>query len=148
MKVAIRRVSLRSLGKVGCLLGTVAAFLPSLLCGLLGLGLVRLVLKWLESWQELSIDLLGQEIARFDLVQFLGLEKAAELLQTLATVSAPVLFLVVLVLALVSGALLALIVALVGLAYNFLASATGGLVVEMAAVPEDEAQQSPLTSPQ
>jgi len=140
MKVAIRRVSLRSLGKVGCLLGTVAAFLPSLLCGLLGLGLVRLVLKWLESWQELSIDLLGQEIARFDLVQFLGLEKAAELLQTLATVSAPVLFLVVLVLALICGALLALIVALVGLAYNFLASATGGLVVEMAALPEHREQ--------
>ena len=38
MNVAIRRVSLASLGKFGCLLGVVAAFLPSLLCGLAGLG--------------------------------------------------------------------------------------------------------------
>lgn len=136
MKVAIRRVSLRSLGKVGCLLGTVAAFLPSLLCGLLGLGLVSLLLGWLGSWQDLTISLLGQEVASFDLVQFLGLDRAVDLLQTVASVSGPVLFLVVLAMALISGVLLALIVALVGLAYNLLASATGGLVVEMTAVQE------------
>jgi len=39
MKVAIQRINLPSLGKMGCLLGAVAAFLPSLLCGLLGVGL-------------------------------------------------------------------------------------------------------------
>jgi hypothetical protein len=138
MKVAIRRVSLASLGKVGCLLGAVAAFLPSLLCGLLALGLVSLLYNWLASWQELSIDLLGQEIARFDLVQFLGLEGALGLLQTVTSVSGAILLLAVLVLALVSGVFLAVIVALVGLAYNLLASATGGLVVEMAAVQEQQ----------
>ena len=61
MKVAIHRINLASLGKFGCLLGAVAALLPSLLCGLAALGLVGLVLNWLEGWQELTISLLGQE---------------------------------------------------------------------------------------
>jgi len=136
MKVAIRRVSLVSLGKVGCLLGVVAAFLPSLLCGLLGMGLLTLIAGWLESWQTLNINVLGQELASLDLLQFLGLDKVLGQVQAVVGVSAPVIFLVVLGLALLSGAFLALIVALVGLAYNLLSSATGGLVVEMEAVEE------------
>jgi hypothetical protein len=136
MKVAIRRVSLASLGKAGCLLGTVTAFLPSLLCGLSALGLGALARNWLENWRELTISLVGQEIVRFDLVQLLGLEKVLELLQALTLASGPVLFLAVLALALISGIVLALIVLLAGFAYNLLALATGGLVVEMAAVPD------------
>jgi hypothetical protein len=136
MKAAIRRIHLASLGKMGCLLGAVAAFLPSLLCGLLALGLAGLVRGWLESWQDLTISLLGQEIARVDLVQFLGLDGVLGISQTLASASGLVLALAVLVLALVSGFLLAMIIILVGLAYNLLASATGGVVVEMHAVKE------------
>jgi hypothetical protein len=134
LKVAIRRISLASLAKFGCLLGVIAAFLPSLLCGLLAIGLANLVRGWLESWQEMTISVLGQELARLDLVHLLGLERLLQLLQTLGLASVPALVLLVLSLALVSGALLALIIALVGLAYNLLAAATGGLVVEMASV--------------
>jgi hypothetical protein len=136
MKVAIRHIHLASLGKMGCLLGAVAAFLPSLLCGLLALVLAGLVGGWLESWQDLTISLLGQEIARVDLVQFLGLDGVLGLSQTLASASGLVLLLAVLALALGSGLLLALIVILVGLAYNLLASVTGGVVVEMHSVEE------------
>jgi hypothetical protein len=136
MKAAIRRIDLASLGKMGCLLGAVAAFLPSLLCGLLALGLAGLVQGWLESWQDLTISLLGQEIARVDLVHFLGLDGVLELSQVLASASGLVLALAVLALALTSGLLLAAIIILVGLAYNLLASATGGVVVEMHAVKE------------
>jgi hypothetical protein len=46
----------------------------------------------------------------------------------------------VLILALVSGLILALIVVLVGLSYNLLASATGGVVVEMKALPQKPAE--------
>jgi hypothetical protein len=112
---------------------------------LVALGLVGLILKWLESWQDLTISLLGQEVARFDLVQFIGLEKLLEQLQVLASVSGPVLLLAILVLALVSGALLALIIILVGLVYNLLAVATGGLVVEMNAVGQLGAEQPPAS---
>lgn len=138
MKVAIRRVGLASLGKFGCLLGVVAAFLPSLLCGLIGLGLANLVRRWLEDWQEMTISVLGQEIARFDLVYLLGLDRLLELSKILASASAPVLVLAVLALALGSGALLAVMAILVGLAYNLLASATGGLVVEMTSIGEQD----------
>ncbi|HFD38974.1 MAG TPA: hypothetical protein ENJ31_03875 [Anaerolineae bacterium] len=138
MKVAIRRINLFSLGKMGCLLGVVAAFLPSLLCGLLTVEAVGRLLHWMEGWQEFSISVLGQEIARLDLVQFLGLEKVLVLLQTVTAASLPALFLGVLALALVIGLFLALIIILVGLAYNLLASATGGVVVEMAALGQEK----------
>ncbi len=138
MKVAIRRISLASLSRMGCLLGAVAAFLPSLLCGLLGLGLTILVRHWLEGWQQVTISLLGREIVSLDFVQLLGLEKLLDSLQALASASAPVLVLAVLILALACGALLAAIIGLVGLAYNLLAAATGGVVVDMAAVGTKE----------
>jgi hypothetical protein len=131
MKVAIQRISLPSLGKMGCLLGAVAAFLPSLLCGLLVIVLAGVVLEWLGGWQDLSISFLGQELVSLDLVQFFGLEELTGYLQGLTAVSIWVLLLAALVMALVAGAALAVIIILVGLAYNLLASATGGLVVEM-----------------
>jgi hypothetical protein len=131
MKVAIQRISLASLSKMGCLLGAVAALLPSFLCGLLGVGLARLLRNWLEGWQEVVITLFGREVARFDLLHFLGLENALDVLQSLTAASGAVLFLAVVALALISGLVLATIVVLVGLTYNLVARGTGGLVVEM-----------------
>ena len=90
MKVAIERLNLASLGKMGCLLGAVAAFLPSLLCGILGVATAALASQWLESWQDLTIAVLGREIARFDLVSLLHLEGVLEFLQALAAASVPV----------------------------------------------------------
>lgn len=145
MKVAIQRVSLASLGKMGCLLGAVAAFIPSLLCGLLGFALAALAGRWLESWQDLTIAFLGQEIARFDLVSFFGLDGVLNLSQTLAAASVPMMLLVVLGVALVAGVVLAVIIMLTGLAYNLLAATTGGIVVEMNAVAP---QESPPASTQ
>ena len=136
MKIAISRISLGSLGKLGCVLGTVLALLPSLACGLLMVGLANLVLNWLASWQELNISLLGQEIANIDLTQFLGLEEVVNLLQTVTALSGPVLLVLLLLLALVSGAILALLVILLGLVYNLLSKVTGGLVVEMNTVSQ------------
>lgn len=138
MKIAIRRIGLGSLGKLGCVLGTVLAFLPSLVCGLLAVGLANQVLNWLASWQELNISLLGQEIANIDLTQFLGLEELVDFLQTVTALSGPVLLVVLVLLALISGAILALIIILLGLVYNLLSRVTGGLVVEMEAVSQPE----------
>lgn len=144
MRIAIRRVSLSSLGKMGCVLGTVLAVLPSLVCGLLVVALANLVLNWLASWQELNISLLGQEIAAIDLTQFLGLEKVVDLLQTLTAVSGPALLVFLLILALVSGAILALLIIILGLVYNLLSSVTGGLVVEMNTVSQPEKEEPAL----
>jgi hypothetical protein len=110
--------------------------LPSLLCGLLVIVLAGVVLEWLGGWQDLTISFLGQELASLDLVQFFGLEELTGYLQVLTAVSVWVLLLAALVMALASGAVLAVIIILVGLAYNLLASATGGLVVEMDTVAQ------------
>jgi hypothetical protein len=131
---------------MGCLLGMVAAVLPSLLCGLLALGLASLTRNWLEAWQKVPVSLLGREITTLDFVELLGLQRLMELLHVLTTASGPVLTLVVLALALLSATLLATIVILVGLAYNLLATATGGVTVEMSAIAEQSAPE-PITSP-
>jgi hypothetical protein len=75
-------------------------------------------------------------VARFDLVHMLGLNELLELLRLMTAASAPVLILAVLILAVIGGIILALIVSLVGLAYNLLASVSGGLAVEMHALGE------------
>jgi hypothetical protein len=100
------------------------------------MGVARLLLQWLGTWQELSISVLGQEIARFDLVEFLGLQEVLAYLQSLTAASGWVFLIAALLLALASGVILAVIIALVGLAYNLIAGATGGLVVEMSQVRE------------
>jgi hypothetical protein len=138
MKVTIRRVGLASLGRMGCLLGVVAAFVPSLLCGLSGLGLATLAYRWLQGWQEVSLSLLGREITTFDFVELLGLERVVQVLEIVTSASWAALALAVLALALLSGLLMALITLVVGLAYNGLAKATGGIVVEMQALPPKE----------
>jgi hypothetical protein len=134
VKAAIRRIGLVSLGKTGCLLGVVAAFLPSLLCGLTSLAIANLVRRWLLSWHSMNITVLGRQIAQIDLVKLLGLQQLLDHLQTLASASIPVLFLGILALSLASGAVLALVIMLVGLAYNLLAAATGGIVVDLRSV--------------
>ena len=151
MKTSVRRIDLASLGKMGCLLGTVAAFLPSLLCGLLVTGAAAVVHRWLESWQGASVGfelpLIGEQSLSFDLVELLRLEGVLSTLEAVTAASAVTLVLVVLALAVVSGLLLAAIVALVGLAYNLVASATGGLVVELKPLGGPEKQRAEAKPP-
>jgi hypothetical protein len=137
MKLAIRRVDLVSLGKFGCLIGVVLACLPSLLFGLLGLGLVNILQGWLENWQEVSITVLGREIAQFDFVRLLGLTEFLTRLQSITGASFATVALVVLGLALLGGLVLGLIVVVAGLVYNLLAAATGGIVVDAETLAEN-----------
>jgi len=141
VQVRIRRISLISLAQHGCLLGAIAAALPGLLCALLGLGVANLVRRWLESWQSMSISLLGREVARLDLVHVLGLEKLLHQLQHLGSIALPVVFLTVLAVALVFGVLLTAMLMMAGVAYNLLAKATGGLVVQAQTAKDDKSTQ-------
>ena len=134
MKLAIRHISLQSLGKTGCVLGVALAFLPSLLCGLTGMAIVQVTRHWLEGWQEIPIKLLDQKVATIDLVQKLGLTEFLQRLQAIGDASWLVVALVVLGLGLLAGLALALIIIAAGLVYNLLASATGGVVVDAAVV--------------
>jgi hypothetical protein len=122
-------------------LGAIAAVLPSLLCGFLGLASAGMLLRWLEGWQDLTLSLFGNELARLDLIQLLELQELLKLLRVLSSASGAALFLLVLALALLSGIMIAAMVVLLGLVYNFVASATGGMVVELRTVEAPDAQE-------
>jgi hypothetical protein len=133
MRYTVRRISLAPLAKFGCLLGTLASLLPSLLCSLSALRLVGLVRRWLEDWQEGEMEILGFT-ATLDFVELLGLEPVLKLLQGIEPMPWTFLLLAVVVMSVVSGLLIALIVYVIGLGYNLLAWLTGGLVVELKTV--------------
>jgi hypothetical protein len=144
MKMSVRRIGLGSLAKMGCLLGIVAAFLPSLLCGLLASAAAILLHRWLQSWQAASfgfeLPLVGERSWTLNLVELLRLEGVLSTLETVTAASGLTFLLVVLALAIVSGLFLGTIVTLVGLVYNSLASATGGLVIEVKPLAGSEGQ--------
>jgi len=130
MKYTIRRISLVPLAKFGCLLGTLAGLLPSLLCSLSALRLLGLVRRWLEGWQEGEFEILGFT-ATLDFVELLGLEPVLKLLQAIGPMPWTFLILAVVVMSVASGLLITLTVYVTGLGYNLLAWLTGGLVVEL-----------------
>lgn len=130
MKYTIRRISLFPLAKFGCLLGTLASLLPSLLCSLSILRLLDLVRRWLEGWREGEIEILGFT-ATLDFIELLGLEPVLKLLRNIGPVSWTFLILAVVLMSVASGFLIAFTVCVTGLGYNFLAWLTGGLVVEL-----------------
>ena len=130
MKYTIRRIGLAPLAKFGCLLGTLASLLPSLLCSLSALRLLGLVRRWLEGWQEGEIEILGFT-ATLDFVELLGLEPVLGLLRAVGPMPWTLLILAVVVMSVAGGLFIALTVCVTGLGYNFLAWLTGGLVVEL-----------------
>jgi hypothetical protein len=130
MRYTIRRISLAPLARFGCLLGTLASFLPSLLCSLSALRLLGLVRRWLEGWQESEFEILGFT-ATLDFIELLGLEPVLKLLQSIGPMPWTFFILAVVVMSVASGLLIALTVYVTGLGYNLLAWLTGGLVVEL-----------------
>jgi hypothetical protein len=134
MRVRIRRLSVWSLGKHGCLLGMVVAALPSLLCASVGLALASLLRRWLEGWQQASIPILGG-LVHVDLVHLTGLESLLHQLQLWTSLPAAALVLAALWLSALTGLVVGAIALLVGLTYNALAAFTGGLEVEAAPLP-------------
>jgi hypothetical protein len=129
--VRIKRIAYGSLAKFGCLLGGIAMLLPSLTCGVGGLWVVRVLRLWLESWQTFTISALGRDLGSVDLISTLRLTAALERLQALDASGPMAILSVTFALSLAGGLLLALVISLVGLAYNFLAWLTGGLVLEL-----------------
>ena len=134
MRYRIRRISLGSLSKFGCVLGALVSFVPSLLLGCGGMLMVSGLHRVLEGWQSAEIRVLGQAIP-IDVIALLGLES---LLRNVTMVDSLSWALVILVVALGTGlgGLLFLVVGeLAGWLYNLVARVSGGLEVELGEVP-------------
>lgn len=126
----VRRVSLGSLTKFGCVLGGLTSCLPSAFLAWSGLLLVDGVRRLLESWQRVGIRILGQEV-RIDLVSLLNLERVLQTVQEIDNVSW-LLLVVLVVAASLCGAVVFLVAAnLLGWVYNLIARVSGGVEVEL-----------------
>ncbi len=134
-QLRIRRINPGSLFRHGCLLGVALAAIPSLVCGLSLLWTSRAVQRWVEGWEVQPVTILGQEVARIDLVHALGLERLVGALQSISAAPALAFLVSIAWMAIVAGLVLAVTGLLLALVYNGLASLTGGIVVEANARP-------------
>ncbi len=130
-RFTLRRVSFGSLARFGCLLGGLAAFTPSLICGLAGLWLAGALRQWLESWEKIRLSVLGQPVLTVNLVETLQLSQVLSWLRTLDAWGGLGALAVILILSAAGGIVLAVVVSLVGLGNNIVAWLTGGLEVEL-----------------
>jgi hypothetical protein len=126
----VRRMSVGSLSKFGCVLGGLASFVPSLAVGWSGMLLVGGLRRLLEGWQRASFHVLGQDIG-IDVISLLNLEPLLRMVQQIDSLSWALLVLFV-VLASLLGALVFLVMGnLLGWVYNFVAAVSGGLELEL-----------------
>ena len=129
-RYTIRRVSLMPFARFGCLLGALASFIPGLLCTFGGLWTAIALRRWLESWDQAKLDVLGTEVP-LNFIALFGLKGLLEWLEKLSLASGLAGLAFFLFFSLAGGLLIGAIAFLVGLGYNFLARLTGGVVVEL-----------------
>ncbi len=131
MQYYMRRVSLGSVGRLGCFLGWLAVLPPSLLLAWLVIFVAQSVHQAFAQIKPLNMSLLGQQVLHLDFLQLLQLQALAEMAATLA--QNPVLtFVSIAFLAVLIGGLLWMLIALmIGLVYNLIASAGWGLALEL-----------------
>lgn len=133
-KYRIRRIGLGPLGKFGCLLGGLVSCVPGLAVAWGGLLVVGGLRRLLEGWQRVEIQLLGQGFP-IDVVSLLNLESLLTGVQQIDGLSW-VLAILFVALTCVSGGLVFLVMGiLLSSLYNFIATLTGGLEVELEEPP-------------
>ncbi len=131
MPYYVRRVSLGSVGRLGCFLGWLAVLPPSLVLAWLVVLVVQAVHQALGQIKPLSASVLGQQVLHLDFLQLFQLQTLAETAATLA--QNPVLtFVSIAFLSVLIGGLFVMFIALmVGLVYNVIAGAGWGLALEL-----------------
>jgi hypothetical protein len=131
-RYTVSKISTLSLAKFGCVLGGLALFLPGLVCALGSVQLVAVLRTLLDRWQASEVDLAGMGVpVEFDFITLLGLETVQALVTRLDNNHLGLALLIVLLSVIAGGALVAVVILLVGWGYNLLAALSGGLEVEL-----------------
>ena len=131
-RYTVSKISTLSLAKFGCVLGGLALFLPGLVCALGSVQLVAVLRALLDRWQASEVDLAGLGVpVQFDFITLLGLETVQTFITRLDNNHLGLALLIVLLSVIAGGALVAVVVLLVGWGYNLLAALSGGLEVEL-----------------
>ena len=131
-RYAVQKINTLPLAKFGCTLGGLAMVIPGLICAVAGVQLVSLLRILLDQWQATQADLLGLGVpVEFDFITLLGLETVQTAITRLDDRSFLLALLIILVSVIAGGLVVALIILLLGWAYNLLAALTGGLELEL-----------------
>lgn len=131
MRYRIRRIAPGSALRVGCALGWLVTLCPALCLAAVAVQALRRVDQTLSGIAPFDISVLGQRLARIDLLELLGLSDAARTVAQL-TQRQPLTFAALALLFVAVGAAALVVAALLfSLGYNVLARAGGGLEVEL-----------------
>lgn len=131
MRYKIQRIMPGSALRVGCALGWLVALCPALCLAGLAVRALQQVDQALGRVTPIEISVLGQQIARIDLLAILGLSATAQTVGGL-TSRLPLTFALLAVLLMLAGAALMIVVLLLfSVGYNLLAALGGGLEVEL-----------------
>ena len=142
MRYSVRRIGLSSAARSGCLLGSLFALLPALALAGVAVTVLGGVHDALHQVEPITLNVLGQELLRVDLLDALRLQSIAHTLDTWLT-SPPLLFAgLSLAILLVSGLFFALSGAVLGAAYNALAGAGLGVSLELRPEPPNHRPES------
>ena len=134
MKYRLNGISTLSIAKFGCLLGWIVTLIPNLVCALTAWQLLAALRAWLEGLEQINLSLLGLDYT-FDLVDILQLQEFLTTLQGVEGRAIPLMIALLIAASVVGGALVALVLILLGWGYNLLAWLTGGLEVELREIP-------------
>jgi hypothetical protein len=134
MKYRLNGISTLSIAKFGCLLGWIVTLIPNLVCALTAWQLLAALRAWLEGLEQINLSLLGLDYT-FDLVDILQLQEVLTTLQRVEGRAIPLMVALLIAASVVGGALVALVLILLGWGYNLLAWLTGGLEVELREIP-------------
>lgn len=134
MKYRLQGISTLSIAKFGCLLGWIVTLIPNLVCALTAWQLLAALRAWLEGLEQINLSLLGLDYT-FDLVDILQLQEVLTTLQGVEGRAIPLMVALLIAASVVGGALVALVLILLGWGYNLLAWLTGGLEVELREIP-------------
>jgi hypothetical protein len=131
MRYRIRRITPESALRVGCTLGWLVMLCPALCMAMVLVQVLQRINQALVGITPIEITLLGQSIARIDLLEILRLSEAARTVARLMQSQPLTLAALTLLFTAVGALLLAVAVLLFSLGYNLLARAGGGLEVEL-----------------
>ncbi len=123
----IKRLGLGSLARWGFAAGALVACLPAFACSAIFFTVVAAVRRIVESWRDVGISFFGQRLS-LNLIDLLQLQSFADTLRTFSGLGVFGILLLWFALAAALGLIVAVVLILLGLFYNF----TGRLELELA----------------
>jgi hypothetical protein len=131
VRYTIRRIAPGSALRVGCAVGWLVALCPALCLAVAAVQVLQRVNQAFVRIEPIDINVLGQPVARIDLLEILRLSDAARVVGRLVASVPATLLILTLLLTLVGAVVLAATLLLFCAGYNLLAAIGGGLQVEL-----------------